>query len=270
MISRSNRLVAVRHQHAGQQLFLAVVVGGVADGALVLGQLVVQQQGVVPCERPACAACGRGLWLSVGVSVRRRLTRTTFIARILRFGAVPMPRGTRPDQHEGRDVVAESPARAGPRSSSTIPPALAPRRRRRVSRLRGAALSRTRALPGGRGVRAAGARARAHLDRRGSRCSAAFLAAAVGSAGAGLGRGARSRWGSARLGRPRRSVPRPRRLRPSPSAHSTGSRPVDCMRGIGAPTSASIASTARRSSGVASVKACPVSPARPVRPMRWT
>jgi hypothetical protein len=43
-------LVARGHQHAGLELFLAVGPGGVAHGALVVAQLVVQAEGVFPVE----------------------------------------------------------------------------------------------------------------------------------------------------------------------------------------------------------------------------
>jgi hypothetical protein len=50
--------VAEGFQHARGQLVLAVGAGGVAHLALVLGQLVVQQQGVVPVENGLGGAGG--------------------------------------------------------------------------------------------------------------------------------------------------------------------------------------------------------------------
>ena len=42
--------MAIRHEHPGQQFFLAVGMRGIADHALFIGQLVVEKEGVVPFE----------------------------------------------------------------------------------------------------------------------------------------------------------------------------------------------------------------------------
>jgi hypothetical protein len=50
-------LVAEGFQHAGGQLVLAIGVGGVADGALVVGQLLVEKKGVIPLKSGVGHAC---------------------------------------------------------------------------------------------------------------------------------------------------------------------------------------------------------------------
>ena len=51
-------LVAEAHEDAREELLLAELVGGVADGALVFSELAVELQGVIPFERPELAFGG--------------------------------------------------------------------------------------------------------------------------------------------------------------------------------------------------------------------
>jgi hypothetical protein len=42
--------MASRHQNASLQFFLAKIMSGIDDGALVIAQLFVQQKGIIPLK----------------------------------------------------------------------------------------------------------------------------------------------------------------------------------------------------------------------------
>ena len=212
------------------------------------------------------------LGLRISCSVGGRVAPDSAVLVFSRMADL-RPVGAARQRHEGGDVVAETLDRG---AEIFVSAAIIASSDRDFGGVRSAAPAggslRREGLGGSGGRRPAvqGGRFRLSGRRRAVRLlGAGFGLAAAGATRLGglFGGCHPSSWHAVCRFRPCRLAalpPRPRRLRLSPSAHSTTSRPGTTMRAIGPAVSFSMASMASLSSGEHSVKAWPLSPARPV------